>query len=337
MSIRLRSRDGGDPADSYRGPDLGPRGLALIPRQLDDGVHALLATVPPKGNNGLVAGDQAALVIDAGVTSGVSQMIQDLAGSLSSRPVHYLVNTIHRGDHTFGNASFPGGVKIVASAQAAAAMGSLAEEKAQRLPDMHGDSTALDDVTRWRLPDITFGRSLEIDLGGVTVQLWHFGPGSSPGDTVVYVPHARAAWTGDFLNHAGLPPIRLEGCPLAYAASLRRMRDLLPELQTVVPGHGPTGNAQTSISWMISYLCGLYSNVKALWDCGASAREAVAVCMFSSSWSAPPSLSAAAADYEFQEPGAAHSCLAGLAASLHRANIVATYQSLERREQAAAR
>lgn len=56
-------------------------------------------------------------------------MIQDLAGSLSSRPVHYLVNTVHRGDHTFGNASFPGGVKIVASAQAAAAMGSLDHER----------------------------------------------------------------------------------------------------------------------------------------------------------------------------------------------------------------
>jgi hypothetical protein len=109
------------------------------------------------------------------------------------------------------------------------------------------------------------------------------------------------------------------------------MRELLPDLETVVPAHGPAGHAQSSISWMITYLHDLYGNVKALWDCGASAREAVAVCMMSCAWSAPPSLSAAAVDYDFQQPGAGLSYLAGLAASLHRSGIVATYRWLERR------
>lgn len=62
----------------------------------------------------------------------------------------------------------------------------------------------------------------------------------------------------------------------------------------------------------------------------ASAREALAVCMLSCSWLA---LSAAAANYEPEEPGAGHSYLAGLAASLHRSAILATYRSLEQREQ----
>jgi cyclase len=327
VSYHLRTPDAGEPLDSYRCPDLSPRGLALTPRTFGEGVHALLATSPAKGNNGIVAGSRSALVIDAGVTPRVSRLIQDLAASLTSSPVRYLANTTHRGDHTFGNAAFPASVTVLASVPAEAAMGSLAEEKALRLPDMQGDDEALNEVTGWRLPDVTFESSLEIELGGVTVQLWHFGPGSSPGDTIIYVPHAQTAWTGDFLNHAGLPPIRPDGCPLAYAASLRRMRDLLPGLRTVIPAHGPPGDAQPAISWMITYLCDLHSNVKALWECGASAREAVAVCMFSRSWSAP-SLSAAAAGYEFSQPGAGRSYLTGLAASLHRANIVAAYRSL---------
>jgi cyclase len=301
-----------------------------MPRSLGAGVHALLATIPPKNNNGIVAGDEAALIVDAGITPRVSRMLQEQAAVLTSSPVRYLVNTSYRGDHTFGNAAFPAGVQVLASVHAKTAMRDLAAEKARLMPDLDDDDRALSEVTEWHLPTATFGASLELDLGGVTVQLWHFGPGSSPGDTVVYVPQARTAWTGDFLNHAGLPPVRLDGCPLTYAASLRRMRELLPELETVVPAHGPAGDAQTSISWLITYLHGLHGNVKALWDCGASAREAVAVCMLSCCRSAPPSLSAAMADYEFQDPGARHASLAELTTSLHRANIVTTYRWLER-------
>lgn len=334
MLYRLSTAGSVELGGRYLGPDLSPQGLTWIPRPLGDGVHALLATTPPKNNHGIIAGDQAALVIDAGITPRVSRMVQELAASVTGSPLRYLVNTTHRGDHTFGNAALPAGVHVLASAPARTAMRSLAEEKAQWFPDMPGDDAALGEVTRWRLPDATFGSRLEIDLGGVTVELWHFGPGSSPGDAVVCVPGARTAWTGDFLNHAGLPPIRLDGCPLAYAASLRRMRELLPDLETVVPAHGPAGHAQSSISWLITYLQDLYGNVKALWDYGASAREAVAVCMLNCSWSAPPSLSAAAVAYDFQQPGAGHSYLAGLAARLHRSAIVATYRLLEQRERA---
>jgi cyclase len=329
---RLYSAGSGELEDRYLGPDLSPRRLTWTPRPLGAGVHALLATTPPKNNHWIVAGDRAALVIDAGITPRVSQRIQELAARITSSPVRYLVNTSHRGDHTFGNAGLDAGVQIIASAQAKTAMRSLAEEKAQWFPDMPGDDAALGEVTQWRLPDATFGSKLEIDLGGMTVELWHFGPGSSPGDAVVYVPGARTAWTGDFLNHAGLAPIRLAACPLAYAAGLRRMREMLPGLETVVPAHGPAGPAQSSISWMITYLQDLYGNVKALRDCGADAREAVAVCMLNCSWSAPPSLSAAAVNYDFHQPGAGRSYLAGLATRLHRSCILAAYRLLEQGE-----
>jgi hypothetical protein len=57
----------------YQGPNLSPRGLAFQPRQLGPGVWALLANLPPKDNNGLLAGDHAALVVDAGINSAVAQ------------------------------------------------------------------------------------------------------------------------------------------------------------------------------------------------------------------------------------------------------------------------
>lgn len=329
MLQRLRTT-GSDPlGDGYPGLDLSPRELAWMPRSLGAGVHALLATTPPKNNHGIVAGDEAALIIDAGISSRVSRMIQEHATSLTGSPVRYLVNTSHRGDHTFGNAAFPASVQVLASADAKAAMRDFAAEKARLMLSPGGEDTAFSELTEWRIPEATFGAKLDIDLGGMAVQLWHFGPGGSPGDAVVYVPQARTAWTGDFVSHAGIPPIHLDGCPLAYAASLRRMRELLPDLKTVIPAHGPAGDAQTSISWLITYLQDLYGNVKALWDCGASARETLAVCRLSCCWSAPPSLSAVMADYAFTDPGSGHSSIAALATSLHRAGIMAAYRWLE--------
>jgi cyclase len=51
-------------------------------------------------------------------------------------------------------------------------------------------------VQVWRKPDRTFsGQRVDLDLGGRVVQLWHFGTGKTPGDTIVYEPQTKTAWT----------------------------------------------------------------------------------------------------------------------------------------------
>jgi cyclase len=99
----------------YQGPNLSPRGLRLLPTQLAAGTWALVATIPPKDNNGLVVGERAALVVDAGIVPDISAQIQRPVAQLTDRPLRYLVNTTHHGDHTFGNASFPAEVTVVSS------------------------------------------------------------------------------------------------------------------------------------------------------------------------------------------------------------------------------
>ncbi|MGI5282684.1 hypothetical protein ACQEVF_05070 [Nonomuraea polychroma] len=49
--------------------------------------------------------------------------------------------------------------------------------------------------------------------------------GNGPGDTIVYVPDTRTAWTGNFVGHAGVAHMLLPGGPEPYADSLRRMRE----------------------------------------------------------------------------------------------------------------
>src|SRR5690348_10723393 len=100
---RAQTREMEERPDGYIGPNLNPDGLVLEPRALGPGVYALLANAIPKDNNGLIVGERAALVVDAGINGSVAKHILKLADQLTDRPVRYLANTTYHGDHTFGN------------------------------------------------------------------------------------------------------------------------------------------------------------------------------------------------------------------------------------------
>jgi cyclase len=65
-------------------------------------------------------------------------------------------------------------------------------------------------LTSWRRPDVVFDEHAEVDLGGRTVQLWHFGP-----------VHRHP---GRFKSTLGV--------------------------KTIVPGHGPLADARSLDAWM---------------------------------------------------------------------------------------
>lgn len=109
-------------------------------------------------------------------------------------------------------------------------------EKEFLLATVNGDRSVYDDV-QLRLPDMVFEDSLQIDLGGRVVKLYHFGPGNTPGDAVVYVPEARVAWTGNLVMGIGMP-LLIEGGAEGYLGTIQRFAASL-DVETIVPGHGP--------------------------------------------------------------------------------------------------
>jgi cyclase len=252
-------------------PNLSPRGLTLRPERLADGVYALMANKLPKDNNGLIVGTKAALVVDAGITPAVGRHIQELAARITDRPVLYLANTTYHGDHTFGNVAFGPHVTVVSSRLNRDAMTDLAEEKRFRNESMYG-TPGLEEIDTWRKPDVVFDRYHEIDLGGRTVQLWHFGPGNGSGDTVVHVPDARVAWVGNFLRHAGIPPMMLAGDPVGYARSVRALRETL-DVETLVPGHGPLTPAASGADYILRYVEHMATDVSQRRSRGMSLEE----------------------------------------------------------------
>ncbi|MGD8830797.1 MAG: MBL fold metallo-hydrolase [Pseudomonadales bacterium] len=309
-----RSQEMEERPENYVGPNLDPHGLRLEPHRLAEGVYALLANEMPKDNNGIVIGTESALVVDAGINGTVACQIQAMVRSLTDRPIRYLVNTTYHGDHTFGNAAFPPEVTIVSSLRNKQSMADLSREKKQRSGNLRGNLSALDDVTVWRRPDLTFSEHAEIDLGGVTVQLWYFGPGNAPGDTIAYVPNAKVAWTGNYLMAVGVPPMLLEGGTAPYIASLQRFKATL-DVEIIVPGHGPMGPAQASVDNFIAYLQELHTHVSRSITDGLDARAAVDAYPISPLLHPPADVT----------PNPA---MAAMAPHLHRLNVLAEYRAL---------
>ncbi|MER5998650.1 MBL fold metallo-hydrolase [Nonomuraea angiospora] len=328
FTSRIPEREIAKRPAGYGGPNLSPVGLELVPHAFAEGVYALMASLPPKDNNGVVAGRDAALVVDAGITPEISAKIQAIAADLTDRPLRYLVNTTYHGDHSFGNAAFPDEVVVVSSRTNRDNMSDLAYEKQTRSANMYGDDALLDAITTWRLPDLVFDEYAEIDLGGRVVQLHHFGPGNGPGDTVVYVPDTRTAWTGNFVCHAGTAHMLLQGGPEPYLGSLRRMREALPELETIVPGHGPMGDGPAAVDALIGYLERLHDEVLASVRAGRSLEETYAACADPWAEALDPGLAAALARYPVPRELAEQGMLA-LCRDLHRLNVLATYRLYE--------
>jgi len=311
----LQTREMAERPKGYLGPNLNPEGLKLRPVKLGDGVYALLANEMPKDNNGVVIGEKAALVIDAGINGAVARQIQQIVRSITDKPIRYLVNTTYHGDHTFGNAAFPPEVTILSSRRNKLGMSDLANEKARRSGNLRGNLAALDGVTEWRKPDVTFdSERLEVDLGGIVVELWYFGPGNAPGDTTVYVPSARVAWTGNYLMAQGVPPMLLEGGTAPYIASLERFRDTL-DAERIVPGHGPMGAARPALENFIAYMREIHAHVRRAIDDGLDVDAAVAAFPMSSLLHPPAGVA--------PDPN-----MAAMAPHLHRLNVMAEYRAL---------
>jgi cyclase len=138
---------------------------------------------------GIIIGNDCVLVVDAKMDRKSQDDIFSEIRRLTAKLVKYLVNTHGDADHVNGNRYFPETVAIIAHDGC---------RKDFFLADRDGKPS---EWTKPELapfiPSLTFFDSMDIYLGGIAVELYHFGTGHTTGDTVVYIPSQKIAFTGD--------------------------------------------------------------------------------------------------------------------------------------------
>jgi glyoxylase-like metal-dependent hydrolase (beta-lactamase superfamily II) len=191
-------------------------------------------------NSGLVAGDEASLVVDTLFDLRMTgELLAAIAPIVTDHPLQLAVNTHANGDHTFGNVLLPGDTSIWASAATAAEFDQHPPEAmaAAQRGDPLGRLNVFDfDDIELRWPDKTFSGTTEVDVGGRAVELIEVGPAHTAGDVVVHVPDAGVVFAGDVL-FIGVAPMMWAGPVGNCIAAIDRICSLQPRL--VVPGHGP--------------------------------------------------------------------------------------------------
>ena len=233
------------PPPGYIPPPLNPSGVRLETRRLADGVYALVANTPFTDNSGFVVGTDAVLVIDSQFNGEMGRQVLDAVRRVTDKPIRYLVNTNAFGDHTFGNYVFPAETQIVANRRTLDALKKMSVgEVRQRMAPTVGNDLSVFDGVELRVPDVAFDEEWSVDLGGHRVEARFFGQGMSPNDTVVYVPGARVAWTGNMIFGAGTIPWAQAGGIEAYRQTLDRLSKTW-DVGTIVPGHGALAAGDT--------------------------------------------------------------------------------------------
>ncbi|MCC3300345.1 MBL fold metallo-hydrolase [Arthrobacter sp. zg-Y895] len=189
-------------------------------------------------NTGLVIGDDRALLIDTGAGPGMAQEIYDSARMLTDLPLT-AVNTHAHFDHYFGNAlMLANGVEdIWGTAGCAASIrengNSHRPQAADVEPEMAaamGENTAIAEPTK-----LVEDAPVDLDLGGISVTLFHLGRGHTDHDLLVGA--GDVLFTGDLVEQ-GADPAFEDSFPKDWIRTLGKI-SALEDLYTIfVPGHG---------------------------------------------------------------------------------------------------
>jgi len=183
-------------------------------------------------HNAVVPGNTTVLVTNDGVLLVDDKFEIDHAGimaelkKITDKPVKYVINTHHHGDHSGGNAKMQAmDAKVVASQEAREQM-------------VIGNQPGL--------PDIVIEHHAHIFLGGKNVALYHFGRAHTNGDLVVLFPADRVLAAGDMFTKGDDVPELIDysggGSGVEWPSTLRSVLQL--DFDAVVPGHGPMSTKQ---------------------------------------------------------------------------------------------
>ena len=218
-------------------------------------------------NAGFIVGKEYVVVVDSLATVGLTQRFRDEIKKITDKPIRYLINTHHHGDHTYGNHVFAG-VTIISHDYC------RREVTEARMMDPNLLNTVFPEFDFQGIAatpaHITFDKQLTLHMDGREVRLLHFGPGHTIDDVIVHLPDEGIIFAGDFIFLYSTP-LGMEG---SFAGWVRNL-DAIAKLgaPTYIPGHGPVCGME-GLSLCRDYLSLVRREAKKRFDKGMTVEEA---------------------------------------------------------------
>lgn len=189
-------------------------------------------------NNVIIEMKDYLIVVDANFPSG-ARLAMEAAKKVSSKPVKYVFDTHHHGDHAYGNPLW-----TQAGATTLAYKGVVEEMKRYEPARWQAAARQRKDVADMHLPapeppQQTFDKSPFI-LKDATreVRFYYFGWAHTRGDGFVYLPKEKVLCTGDAVVNGGYN-FTADGNVGNWPAVVASAQKL--DVNYVLPGHGAPG------------------------------------------------------------------------------------------------
>jgi glyoxylase-like metal-dependent hydrolase (beta-lactamase superfamily II) len=150
--------------------------------KVTDGVYVITGG---GGNTTVRVGKDAVILVDT--KNPGEPYLSDLKAKIASitpLPVKYVFITHHHGDHSGNEGAFLAGGSVIASKAEADTFRDYKTTKGPKAPP----------------PNVAYaGPSIQVSVDGATAIGYHFGPGHTAGDTVVYFPDVKVVASGDLV------------------------------------------------------------------------------------------------------------------------------------------
>jgi glyoxylase-like metal-dependent hydrolase (beta-lactamase superfamily II) len=161
------------------------------------------------------------------------QGILDEVKKLTTKPITTIINTHTHADHTGSNEFFTNNITFVAHQNTKANM--------EKMTNFAGDKAKF-------LPSKVYTDKLTLGSGADQIDLYHFGPAHTNGDTFVVFPALRAMHSGDAFASKSFPLVDANngGSAVEYSKTLAKAASTIKNVDTIINGHITTGPTQFS-------------------------------------------------------------------------------------------
>jgi glyoxylase-like metal-dependent hydrolase (beta-lactamase superfamily II) len=186
----------------------------LTLEKVTDSLHVIVGS---GGNVAVLTTNEGVILVDDKFPQDHPQILAKVK-SVSDKPIRFVLNTHHHGDHTGGNpAMLAANAEIILHRNARANM-------------VKGEMPGI--------PRIAFADEAQVVLGGKEVVARHLGRGHTNGDAVIFFQSERAVHMGDLFTN---------GTPFCDPNANCSIKDwdrtvqkaLAYDFDLVIPGHGP--------------------------------------------------------------------------------------------------
>jgi phosphoglycerate dehydrogenase-like enzyme/glyoxylase-like metal-dependent hydrolase (beta-lactamase superfamily II) len=222
-------------------------------------------------NNIWIVFEDYVVVVDANFPQGAGEVIEAIKKT-TDKPIRYVLDTHHHGDHAYGNAVFgKAGASIVAQANCARLLRVNGPDEFKKAGEGPAGRKDVANSTL-KVPNLVFDDKLVLDDGTQRVEFYFLGHAHTAGDAFAYLPKHKILCTGDacvngsfnFMGHSD---------SASWIRVMERAQQF--DVKLICPGHGQPAGKEL-LETQKRYFVELRQQVQKGLDAGKSQDEIIA-------------------------------------------------------------